>query len=302
MAVYKKTYRPYEGTLTPSWRRFLVIPRYAFEDFNRSRFLTLFFLASFIFPLICVLIVYVQHNASVLTLLGAGAQGTERLISIGVTFFMTLLGWQSMLALFLASFVGPGQVSPDLANDALSLYLARPFSRTEYVLGKMFVLLALLSLMTWVPGLLVFGLQAYLEGGTWLSDNIHFARAIFFGAWIWILVLSLLALALSAWVKWKPAAGALMFGVFFVAAGFGATINGVQRTSWGHLLNIGYLIGSVWVNLFEGSNKTTDGAVFFRVPRGQELPMWCSWAALFALCAICLYMLARKIRGREVVK
>ncbi len=30
--------------------------------------------------------------------------------------------------------------------------------------------------------------------------------------------------------------------------------------------------------------------------------MWCSWAALAVLCGICLYMLARKIRGREVVK
>jgi hypothetical protein len=56
-----------------------------------------------------------------------GAEGANRLISINVTFFMSLLGWQSMLALFLASFIGPGQVSPDLANNALSLYLARPF-------------------------------------------------------------------------------------------------------------------------------------------------------------------------------
>ena len=78
---------------------------------------------------------------------------------------------------------------------------------------------------------------------------------LFFGAWVWILVLALLALALSAWVKWKPAAGALMFGVFFVAAGFGATINAVQRTNWGHLFNISYLIGSVWVQLFEGANR-----------------------------------------------
>jgi uncharacterized membrane protein HdeD (DUF308 family) len=67
-----------------------------------------------------------------------------------------------------------------------------------------------------------------------MSDHWRFASGIFFGGWIWVLILSLLALALSAWVKWKPAAGALMFGVFFVAAGFGATINGVQRTYWGH--------------------------------------------------------------------
>jgi hypothetical protein len=129
MAVYKKTYRPYDGELTGSWRRLLVIPRYAFEDLNRSRFLTIFFLASFIYPLVCALIIYVRHNASALTLLGA--QGADRFIAINVVFFMSLLGWQSMLALFLASFIGPGQISPDLANNALSLYLARPFSRAE---------------------------------------------------------------------------------------------------------------------------------------------------------------------------
>ena len=48
MAVYKKTYRPYEGELTPAWSRFLVIPRYAFEELHGKRFLTIFFLASFI--------------------------------------------------------------------------------------------------------------------------------------------------------------------------------------------------------------------------------------------------------------
>src|ERR1017187_9720056 len=135
MAVYKKTYRPFEGGLTSRWTRFLVIPRYAFEDLHRSRFLTLFYIATFIYPLICALIIYVQHNVSALGLVGV--EGANRLIAINVTFFMSVFGWQSMLALFLAAFIGPGQVSPDLANNALSLYLARPFSRVEYVLGKL---------------------------------------------------------------------------------------------------------------------------------------------------------------------
>src|SRR5450631_3969157 len=245
MAVYKKTYRPYDGALTPWFARFLVIPRYAFEEMRKSRFLTIFFLASFIYPLIAALIIYVQHNISALNLLGV--QNANRLISINTTFFLNFLGWQSMLALFLASFTGPGQVSPDLANNALSLYLARPFSRVEYVLGKMTILLALMSLMTWVPGLLLFGLQGYMEGWQWMKDNARLASGIFFGAWVWILLLALLALALSAWVKWKPAAGGLMFGVFFVAAAFGAVINQVQRTRWGNLFNISHLIGVVWV-------------------------------------------------------
>ncbi len=300
MAVYKKTYRPYEGGLTGSRGRFLVIPRYAFEDLRRSRFLTTFLLASLIYPLICALIIYVQHNISALGLLGV--QNANRLISINVTFFMSLLGWQSMLALFLASFVGPGQVSPDLANNALSLYLARPFSRAEYVLGKMSVLLILMSFMTWIPGLLLFLLQGYEEGWTWMRDNSHLATGFFIGSWIWILLLSLLALALSAWVKWKPAAGGLVFGVFFVAGAFGAVVNGVQRTYWGNLFNISYLIGRVWVSLFEGKNQTTTGAVFFRARAEEALPIWSCWAALIALCLICLYMLARQLRGTEVVR
>jgi len=301
MAVYKKTYRPYEGALTGRVGRLWVIPRYAFEDLHRSRFLNTFFTASYIYPLICALIIYVQHNISALGLLGV-QQGARNLIAINVVFFMSVLGWQSMLALFMAAFIGPGLVSPDLANNALSLYLARPFSRVEYVLGKMSVLLILMSLMTWVPGLLLFALEGYLEGPGWMSEHIRYASGMFFGAWMWILILALLALALSAWVKWRLAAGGMMFGLFFVAAGFGAVINTVQRTSWGHLFNMSYLVGSVWIQLFEGSEHTTNGAVFFRVPEGQELPLWCCCLALGALCAMCLYMLARKVRGAEVVR
>jgi ABC-2 type transport system permease protein len=304
MAVYKKTYRPYEGALTAGFRRFLVIPRYAFEDMQKSRFLTIFFLATFIYPLICALIIYVQHNASALNLLGQNVgQGARQLISINSTFFLNFLGWQSMLALFLASFIGPGQVSPDLANNGLSLYLARPFSRAEYVLGKMWILIVLMSLMTWIPGLLLFLLQAYLEDGwSWIRDNSALATGVFFGSWAWILLLALLALALSAWVKWKPAAGALMFGVFFVAAGFGAAINGVQRTKWGHLLNISSLIGSVWVHLFNADPNVNNGGVFFRMPVDEQIPLWCCWLALAGFGAICLFMLHRKIRGAEVIK
>ena len=301
MAVYKKSYRPYDGALTPSLTRFMVIPRYAFEDMRKSRFLTIFFLASFLYPLICSLIIYVEHNSSALNLLGV--QNANRMISINATFFLNFLGWQSMLALFLASFTGPGQVSPDLANNALSLYLARPFSRAEYVLGKMWILIVLMSLMTWVPGLMLFFLQAYLEEGwSWMRDNSSFAVGMFFGAWVWLIVLALLALALSAWVKWKPAAGALMFGVFFVAAGFGAAINGVQRTRWGHLFNISALVGSIWVHLFGADPAVNSGGAFFRMPAGEELPLWCCWAALGVLCLICLYMLTRKIRGAEVIR
>jgi ABC-2 type transport system permease protein len=299
MAVFKHAYRGYAGPLTPGWSRFLILPRYAFEEMRRSRFFTMFYLVSMLAPLIFALIIYLNHNLSALKLVNMGGDG---LITVNARFFMNLLGWQSMMAFFLAAFVGPGQVSPDLANNALPLYLARPFSRAEYVLGKLSVLLILMSIMTWIPGLLLFLLQASQEGGGWFGQNLRIAAAIFLGAWIWILLISLLALALSAWVKWKPMAGGLLFGVFFVAGGFAGVINVILRTRWGNLLNISHLIGAVWTSLFEQPMHRGSGAVFFRVARAEEIPVWCCWMALLAICGFCLYLLSRKIRGAEVVR
>src|SRR5215469_10643122 len=179
MAVYKKTYRPYEGALLAACRRFFAIPRYAIEDLHRSRFLNIFYIATFAYPLIAAIIIYLEHNLAALRLWNADRMAA--LISIDAGFFMSFLGWQSMLALFLAAFIGPGLVSPDLANNALSLYLARPFSRTEYVICKASVLVFLMSLMTWVPGLLLFGYQGKLEGLQWMVLHQRIAWGIFFG-------------------------------------------------------------------------------------------------------------------------
>ncbi|MFN0164973.1 MAG: ABC transporter permease [Bryobacteraceae bacterium] len=298
MAVYKRTYRRYEGALTPEWSRFMVPMRFAFEDLYRSRILAMLLLGSAIVPASAAFIIYLRHSAAAALLVGTNA---SRMLAINEEFFMTILGWQSMLCFFVTAFVGPGLVSPDLANNALPLYLSRPFSRTEYVLGKLSVLLTLQSAMTWVPGLLLVALEGYLEGNGWLGANLHIVSGLFLGSWIWMLVLSMLALALSAWVKWKPVAGALLFGVFFVMGGFAAAINGILRTRWGNLLNISHLIGAVWVSLFERPIRRGAGAVFFRVSRAEEIPIWACWLALSAILVACLWLLNRRIRGVEVV-
>jgi ABC-2 type transport system permease protein len=298
MAVYKKTYQPYEGALTPGWSRFLIIPRYAFEEMRRSRFLALFALGSLVYPLICAFIIYLSHNLGAIQAVGLDA---PRFLSIHVV-FLSLLGFQNMLALFLAFFVGPGLVSPDLANNAVPLYLSRPFSRAEYVLGKGSVLLILMSLMTWVPGLLLFAFQSYYEGFGWMKANGRLASAMFLGSWVWILLLTLLSLAISAWVKWKPVAAALLFGTVFVSGGIAAMINATLSTHWGHIINITHLVGSVWVGLLGEPLRRGGGTVFFRVERAEEIPLWCCWASLAAICVFCLLLLSKKVKGVEVAR
>src|SRR6266849_5177987 len=188
MAVLERTYKRYEGRLSPEWSRFLIIPRHAYVDVFRSKLFTAFFALSFIYPLLCSILIYLDHNANILGIRGLNVQ---QLLPIDASFFQTYVVVQGTISFFLAMLVGPEQVSRDLANNALPLYLCRPFSRPEYVVGKMSIVIILLSTITWIPGLLLFLLQCYLEGWTWFSGNSWIASAVFLGSLVWIVLLAL---------------------------------------------------------------------------------------------------------------
>jgi len=71
----------------------------------------------------------------------------------------------------------------------------------------MSIIIILVSTVTWVPGLLLFLLQSYLEGWSWFADNIWIASAIFISSLVLILLLALMSQAISAWVKWLVVLG-----------------------------------------------------------------------------------------------
>jgi ABC-2 type transport system permease protein len=285
MAVYKRTYKGYSGALTPTWSRFLILPRYSYARLFKSKFLLLFDLACMIYPLGCVAYIYLAHNLSFLRAFGA----RPGMLSVDADFFLTFCSFQGGMAYLMTAFVGPSLVSPDLSNNALPLFLCRPFSRTEYVMGRMSVLLFLLSTITWVPGLILFGVQSSLAGWQWAKDNWWIAGALVLGSLIWILVLSLIGMAMSAWVKWKVLAGTLIIAIFIAGAGFGAAINAVMRTKYGLLINLTQVIATIWRKLF-------------RLTADTGIDLMNAWIALGVACAICLWLLTRKVRAFEVVK
>src|SRR5437762_7325929 len=226
MAVYKRSYRGYAGSVTSEWSRFAIIPRYAYRGLFRSKIMTAFFVICFVPPLVFLFLIYLANNIGSFAKV-FGVTGATSPFAVDGEFFATYLGIQAGLSFVLTAFVGPGLISGDLANRALPLYLSRPFSRAEYVLGKMSVLLILLSLITWVPQLLLFLFQSYLEGASWFANNLWLAGAIVIGSGVWILLLALISQTISALVKWRVVASVAMLGLMCVPSVFAEFINEV---------------------------------------------------------------------------
>lgn len=286
MAVYKRTYKGYTGALTPEWSRFMILPRYSYARLFQSKFLLMFLAACAIYPIGAAGFIYIAHNVSFLKALNPGAGD---LLEVNEKFFVYFCNFQGAMAYLLTAVVGPSLVSPDVTNNAMPLYLCRPFTRSEYVLGRMTVLLYLLSWITWIPGLILFGIQADMAGWDWTKDHFWIAWALFAGLFTWSVVLSLIALAISAWVRWKIAAGGLILGVFFAGAGFGAAINAVMRTKNGALIDIVQMMATAWGQLF-------------RYDSGNGISATQAWTVLAIVSGISLWLLSRKVRAFEVVK
>jgi ABC-2 type transport system permease protein len=286
MAVYERTWRRYAGELTPVRWRWLVVTRYALADAFASRLFTAFYAICFLPSVVGIFFIYLSHNLSLLQQLGMPPDLMNVLTD---KFFMLLFSWQALPAFLVAVIVSPSLIAADLSNNALPLYLSRPIDRSEYVLGKMAVLAILLSPMTWVMGLAIFILQAYFEGGGWGLENYRIGMAYLVGHIAWIVVISMLTLAISAWVRFKPAARGALFAIIFILAGFAQAVNGVTRTSFGDLIHLVRAINSVVMSLF--------GA-----PTPSGLPVSLNWFTLVGVTALSIWLINRKLRPHEVVK
>lgn len=305
MAVYEQTYKPYKGKLTPEWSRFLIIPRHTLRGVFNSKLFTAFYVVCFLPLLVEAVFIYLHHNVTALAIMNLNAR---QLIPIDGSFFQTFVSIQGGFAFFVALLVGPPLVSRDLRNNALPLYLCRPFSRTEYVMGKMSVLIILLSWITWVPQLLMFLFQSYLEGFTWFRDNLWIASAIIIGGLVWILLLGLLSQTVSALLKWRIVASGAMLGLVFIPSVFATVVNFIFQTRWANIISLFGLMNNITAGLFgtfdrvAGRIQITDFNDNVTEVLLLEPPLWVCWAALFVFCAVCLAILHWKVKAYEVVR
>jgi len=284
MAVYRRGYQRYQGELTGRWARLLVLPRFAWERLMAQRLVVILFVVATFWPVACAVFVYLSHHTELLQ--GFGQVGN--FLKIDSDFFVVFMNAQAVFAIILSAFAGPSLIAPDLANGALSLYFSRPLSRPEYIFSRMLVLIGVLSPVTWIPGILLFGMQSGMAGWSWFAANWKLGAGVLIGFLLWIFLVSLVAMASSAYVKWRVVAGALVLGVFFILAGAGALIDAVLRVDWGPAINPSLAVNQIW--------RAMLGA--------EPLPGPDAFACLISIgvmAALLLVILERKIRPVEVV-
>jgi len=286
VAVYRRGYRRYQGPLTGRWARFMVLPRHAWRRLYQQRLVVLLTMAALIWPILCAGFVYLTNHVELL-------QGLDRefreFIQVNGRFFSIFMYVQASFAVFLAALAGPGLIAPDLANNALPLYFSRPLTRWSYALARLMVLVGMLSVVTWIPGLLLFGLQVGLAGGGWFLANWTLGAGMVAGFLLWLLVLSLVAMASSAYVKWRVVAAAVSLAFFFILTGISQMINGVFRVTWGYVLDPAWAVNRVWCALLGVAPPEGPGAAS-------------SVLVLAVMILLLVLVIERKLRPVEVVR
>jgi len=263
----------------------MVLPRYAWRRLYQQRLVILLTMLAQVWPLLCAGFVYLTNHAELLQGLD---QEFRQFIQVDGRFFSIFMYVQAGFAVFLVALAGPGLIAPDLANNALPLYFSRPISRWGYALARLTVLVGMLSIVTWIPGLLLFGLQVGLAGGSWFLANWTLGAGMVAGFLLWLLILSLVAMASSAYVRWRVVAAAVSLGFFFILSGVAEMIDNVFRVKWGHVIDPAWAINQVWCTLLGVEPLEGPGAM-------------ASAVALAVMVVLLAAVIDRKLRPVEIV-
>ena len=105
---------------------------------------------------------------------------------------------------------------------------------------------------------------------------------------LWLLLLGLVAMASSAYVKWRVVAAAVSLAFFFLLSGVSEMVDSVLRVTWGHVLDPAWAVNRVWCALLGVEPPNGPGA-------GAS-----AWA-LAVLVLVLGVVIERKLRPVEVV-
>ena len=277
MPIHDQTYRRYTGPRRQHGPIWWVIARTGIRTVLRDRrFFALLILAWAPFVVRAV-----QIYAS------ATFPQASFLIATAGT-FRDFMSQQGLFVFFVTIYVGAGLIADDRRANALQIYLSKPLTRVEYIVGKSAVLIVFLIGVTWLPAMLLLLFQVMFNGVDFVRDNLRLIPAITLLAAVETLVSALVMMAISSLSRSKRFVAVMYAGmIVFTAAIAGAVraITGAASLAW----------------LSPAESLAIVGDAIFRVPSAHVVPVGVAWASLAVVVAGAIVILERRVRGVEVV-
>jgi ABC-2 type transport system permease protein len=222
--------------------------------------------------------------------------------------FLEAFSHSQLFLLLIALLIGVGQIANDNKTNALLIYLSKPVSKLDYLIGKWVgIFLCLLGVVA-APTLLFFGYCAmsYRQYGILSDDPYLFFKLLLLFPIAPALHASL-ALGISSLFDQGRLAGAVYAGLYFISYMFTTAI-GVSRAFGGgekSLADLAYYcsIDGVQIGLAKDILGTA-GSTLFRVngPPPVPAPPFLLFAGLYVfLCAAGLLLAWSRVRAVEVV-
>ncbi len=133
--------------------------------------------------------------------------------------FFRCLNFTRLPLFLLALVVGAGSIAADNRANALLVYLSKPITKTDYLLGKWAGVFLLLGAVSLLPALLLYGffVAAYSSEG-FLKENPGLWASVIGATLLPALIHSSLIIGFSAWSKSPRMAGASYAGLYFMSA------------------------------------------------------------------------------------
>src|SRR6266853_4097079 len=196
---------------------------------------------------------------------------------------------QDIFVFIMTVTLGSSLIAQDRRANALQIYLSKPLTRAEYIFGKLGILVTFLLLITWVPAILLLGVQVMFAGNfSFLRANAYLFPAITLFALVEVVMVSTSMLALSSLSQNSRFVGILYTALIF----FTNALYGVMRAVTGSSM-------VSWISF--GNNLAQIGDLIFRVPLRYETPWPIALLMIVALVAVSALVLERRVRGVEIV-
>ncbi len=209
------SYRNYDGPLHTRVARWWIVSLASLRLAVKKKGFWIAAAISILPYLIILLQLYLQSGTPV----PAGANPLMDL-TVGQRFasqFFQALGFQMFFLFIITLLVGSGVIAADNQSNALLVYLSKPLTKGDYLLGKWMGVFLILFGVAFIPGtiLYVFCLLSYYSEGFLKNEPWLFARMTLAAATPAVIHASLIT-GFSAWSKSPRVAGALYAGLYFI--------------------------------------------------------------------------------------